>query len=235
MEEPLTLRYRSIVTGNAGVGKTSIIMRTLKDEFKDDYKMTVGFDFNTLKAETEDYTLSLTLVEVGGQKRFQAVAQQDGGTLSSANVYIAVYDEKRTSLERVSSGLETLLKKGTGKDPVLIIVRNKIDLPGAEYNLQEEEQTIKELEALALKYDVHVLGDYKTSAKEKIGWLSIGHSDLSVTTGREKVEQLPTFVIDLINHYRKVTSSYIASRPEEQQEISSQKTGLVDPDEFGDM
>lgn len=55
------LSFKVIVVGDLAVGKTSLVMRYIKDFFSKDYKVTVGFEFfsKVVQHEGEDVTVQI--------------------------------------------------------------------------------------------------------------------------------------------------------------------------------
>jgi small GTP-binding protein len=53
--------YKIIIVGEQGVGKTSLVLRYIKDIFSKDYKVTVGFEFYSkiIKHQGEDITVQI--------------------------------------------------------------------------------------------------------------------------------------------------------------------------------
>ena len=63
--------FKVIIIGDPGVGKTSFIRRYVSNNFRADYKATIGVDF-ALKIVrwTETQTIKLQLWDIAGQERF---------------------------------------------------------------------------------------------------------------------------------------------------------------------
>lgn len=55
------ISFKIIVVGDLSVGKTSLVMRYIKDIFTKDYKVTVGFEFfsKVIKYDDEDVTVQI--------------------------------------------------------------------------------------------------------------------------------------------------------------------------------
>jgi small GTP-binding protein len=55
------LSFKIIVVGDLAVGKTSLVMRYIKDIFSKDYKVTVGFEFfsKVIKHNNEEVTVQI--------------------------------------------------------------------------------------------------------------------------------------------------------------------------------
>ncbi len=63
--------FKILITGNATVGKTSLLRRYVDGMFDDSSVMTVGVDFFTMDLFFDNVHCSLQLWDLGGQKRFR--------------------------------------------------------------------------------------------------------------------------------------------------------------------
>ncbi len=63
--------FKILVTGNATVGKTSLLRRYVDGMFDESSVMTVGVDFFTKEILFDDIQCSLQLWDLGGQQRFR--------------------------------------------------------------------------------------------------------------------------------------------------------------------
>ena len=59
---------------DAGVGKTSLVMRYTHDVFDLDYKATIGVDFEVEKFDILGIPFTLQMWDTAGSERFQAIA-----------------------------------------------------------------------------------------------------------------------------------------------------------------
>ncbi|MBY8984351.1 MAG: GTP-binding protein [Candidatus Lokiarchaeota archaeon] len=63
--------FKILITGNATVGKTSLLRRYVDGMFDDSSVMTVGVDFFTKELSIDNAHCSLQLWDLGGQQRFR--------------------------------------------------------------------------------------------------------------------------------------------------------------------
>ena len=68
------LKLKIVVLGMAGVGKTALIRRFVKNEYVTNYKLTVGIDIFTKYVEYESgKVVLLSIWDIAGQSRFEKV------------------------------------------------------------------------------------------------------------------------------------------------------------------
>ena len=63
--------FKILITGNATVGKTSLLRRYVDGMFDESSVMTVGVDFFTKELSFDNVHCSLQLWDLGGQERFR--------------------------------------------------------------------------------------------------------------------------------------------------------------------
>jgi small GTP-binding protein len=142
-----------ITGGNGGVGKTTLLYRYAKGEFKKDTKMTVGLQFfvKTLQHKSVDCTLQIW--DFGGEDRFRFMVDC---YLKGAHVGLLLIDLTRpVCLERLPLWIK-LFRRFDNKLPIIIV--------GSKYDLLDhiaiDDEQIEEMMAL-----YHIKDYFKTSAK----------------------------------------------------------------------
>jgi len=117
--------FKVLLLGDAGVGKTSLIMRFVHNKFKSDYLLTIGMNVYSYALDVDGYRVSLSIHDIGGQKRFETFRQIFYKGSSGA---LFVYDITReASLRHVSQWVNELQQECKQcKD--LVLVGNKVDL-----------------------------------------------------------------------------------------------------------
>jgi Ras-related protein Rab-6A len=146
--------YKLVLLGDAAVGKTSIITRFAFDEFKTNYRVTIGVDFVARTLHLNNRAVRLQLWDTAGQERYRALVPSYVRDSSAA---IVVYDvSSRESFENTDAWIN-VVREERGEDNVLImLVGNKTDL-------QENRQvSLGEGEAKARKLGIMFV---ETSAK----------------------------------------------------------------------
>ena len=113
-----------LLLGNSDTGKTSLLMKYVKNQYKESYISTVGLDtfMKDLKINEED--VRLHLMDTSGQERFKSLAQS---YYNKVDGIIFVFDvTNRESFEGIKYWLKDALSYN--KEIIYVIVGNKIDL-----------------------------------------------------------------------------------------------------------
>ena len=145
-EEIKTLKI--ILLGENGVGKTSIINRYINNEFNpDNQNETLGSSFFTKEVKKLNTTYQLKIWDTTGQEKYHSITKL---FINGANIVLVVYSldliESYNNLEYWISSVEESL---AGKNYILVVVANKIDL--------KEEALITEEEGKIFAEDRNVL------------------------------------------------------------------------------
>ncbi|MFX1312911.1 MAG: GTP-binding protein [Promethearchaeota archaeon] len=147
-----------ILTGDYQVGKTSLIRRFVKNEFKTDYISTIGVQISKKSVYlTDRIKMNFLIWDIGGQ--VQQMAPYRERFYNGANAAFIVIDRSRPgNLESIEKWFNDI-RKSTPKKTTIIIVGNKSDLVD-QIVINEDE--IKEV---AEKYGFHYI---LTSAKSGV-------------------------------------------------------------------
>ncbi|MHA1266421.1 MAG: Rab family GTPase [Candidatus Helarchaeota archaeon] len=147
-------RYKMILFGSAGVGKTSLVERFVNDKFEENYISTLGYNvYEKWVTINETTVVSLMIYDIGGQERFIELRKKYA---EGANTAFLVYDitdqESFVALRNWKADLFSF----AGEIP-FILIGNKIDLEEfREISLEQGRQMAEELGALSF---------FETSAK----------------------------------------------------------------------
>lgn len=113
------------LVGDGAVGKTSFAYRFVNSTFTQQYRMTIGVDFQIKSIILPDGTqVKIQLWDTGGQQRFTSIRSM---YYKGASGFLIMYDvTNRSSFQNLSKWVEEV-KKHADTDNILII-GNKIDL-----------------------------------------------------------------------------------------------------------
>ena len=119
------LLYKIIIIGDTCVGKSHILSRYLKDEFKEDSKSTVGVELGTKFIKVKDVGTKLQIWDTAGQERYKSITSS---YYKGSHGCFIVYDiTSETSFENVEKWYEQA-QKDASKEVSIILVGNKCDL-----------------------------------------------------------------------------------------------------------
>uniref|UniRef100_A0A7S2TH85 Ras-related protein Rab n=1 Tax=Lotharella oceanica TaxID=641309 RepID=A0A7S2TH85_9EUKA len=162
MDDDDDILLKVLVVGDVAVGKTSLIHRYTNDEFKEDYKTTIGVEFALKPIEIDDRDINIQLWDIAGQDRFIGLLRN---FYMNASAAIVVYDVTNPkTLENAAKWKADIDKKVRLEDgsPIpCILIGNKCDLREVEGNVCIEEEVAEDL---AKKNNF--LGSIETSAKK---------------------------------------------------------------------
>ncbi|KAI8322252.1 ras-domain-containing protein [Martensiomyces pterosporus] len=119
------IQIKVVLLGEAAVGKSSLVLRFVNDEFQENKEPTIGAAFLTQKVRLDDAVLKLDIWDTAGQERFHSLAPM---YYRNAQAAVVVYDITReSSLDRAKSWIKELQRQAN-PNIVIALVGNKLDL-----------------------------------------------------------------------------------------------------------
>lgn len=135
---------KTIVLGEGGIGKTSLIRSFMNETLSKDYKMTIGVDLFSKTVEyNKDQTVTFSVNDVAGQKRF---AELKNLFIRGTQMSLLVFDltRKDTLINLVNNWIAPLME--LCPDTINILIGNKTDLEDLRVITQKEGiETLKKL------------------------------------------------------------------------------------------
>ena len=119
----MRFKFKVVIIGDAGVGKTSLLRRFVENKFDKDYLSTLGANILSKEYVTpKGNIIELLLWDLAGQNVFKHARQR---FYSGSQGAVVVYDVTRpTSFQNIENWLGEL-----PENVPMILVGNKIDLP----------------------------------------------------------------------------------------------------------
>eukprot|EP01004_Peranema_trichophorum_P008177 NODE_6935_length_827_cov_31.383523_g6335_i0.p1 GENE.NODE_6935_length_827_cov_31.383523_g6335_i0~~NODE_6935_length_827_cov_31.383523_g6335_i0.p1 ORF type:complete len:199 (+),score=29.49 NODE_6935_length_827_cov_31.383523_g6335_i0:64-660(+) len=118
-------KFKLVLLGEAGVGKSSIVLRLIKDEYVEYQHSTVGASFFRHSVPLEETTFNFDIWDTAGQERYKSLASMYYRGAASA---LVVYDiTSAESFERAKFWVRELTINSNG-DIVIALTGNKCDL-----------------------------------------------------------------------------------------------------------
>lgn len=123
-----------LLVGDAGVGKSSILLRFTDDTFDDHLQSTIGVDFKVKMMRKSSKDVKITIWDTAGQERFRTLTSS---YYRGAHGIMLVYDvTRRDTFKNLKVWLNEIDQYcgasggGGGKEIVKLLVANKIDKDG---------------------------------------------------------------------------------------------------------
>ncbi|CAI5441350.1 unnamed protein product [Caenorhabditis angaria] len=150
-------KFKVVLLGEGAVGKSSLVMRYVKNKFTSRHLSTIQASFQTQKIQIDDDEVELNIWDTAGQEKYHALGPI---YYRGSNGVLLIFDvTDQRSFEKVKMWVREL-RATLGNSAVLMIVGNKIDM--------ENERTVSR--ETAEEYAKTENAFYsETSAKENIG------------------------------------------------------------------
>lgn len=129
-------RFKLVLLGSMGVGKTCLTERFAKGAFGDDHVPTIGATYVTKRATLEgDKRFIFEIWDTAGQERYEAMTPL---YYRSAEAAIIVFDLTLTeSFHKAKFWLSRLRQARPSPDMPIALVGNKMDCPERETKIEE--------------------------------------------------------------------------------------------------
>lgn len=134
-------KFKITLFGPGGVGKTSLLLRYIKDYFSDDLKKTIGSNFLIKDVELDGKNVRLLLWDIGGQPQFHKLRTI---YFKGSNAALGVFDLSSQQTLLKIPGWVSSIKKTVKKTIPMLLLGNKVDLE-REVDQEEAEDLAKRL------------------------------------------------------------------------------------------
>ena len=152
-DDKTDLKFKIIVVGNSGVGKSCLSLRATEDIFKENHQLTIATSIYNFKVKINDKSINLQIWDTCGQERYKSLIKNYYQNSSLAIIVYSVTDEK--SFEDVNEWYKEI-KLNTSQDCKIFLIANKVDLPERKISLEQGKKYQKDF-----KFDLFM----ETSAK----------------------------------------------------------------------
>ena len=150
--EDFDVIFKIVIVGESGVGKSNLVSRYLKNEYKQDTKATVGVEFGEKKYTYNNIKIKAQIWDTAGQERYRSITSM---YYKGAKGALCVFDlSSKESFEKVDVWINEM-KKQAGDNINLILIGNKVDLPEDQKKVKTEEG---EMKAKQFGIDVEAVG-----------------------------------------------------------------------------
>ncbi|KAL5384028.1 GTPase Ypt5 [Paraphaeosphaeria sporulosa] len=119
-------QFKLVLLGESAVGKSSLVLRFVKDQFDDYRESTIGAAFLTQTiALDESTTVKFEIWDTAGQERYKSLAPM---YYRNANCAVVVYDiTQASSLDKAKAWVKELQRQAN-ENIIIALAGNKLDL-----------------------------------------------------------------------------------------------------------
>ncbi|MFX1366088.1 MAG: GTP-binding protein [Promethearchaeota archaeon] len=129
-------KFKITLFGPGGVGKTSLLLRYIKDYFADDLKKTIGSNFLIKDVDLEGKSVRLLLWDIGGQPQFHKLRTI---YFKGSNAALGVFDLSSSQTLLKIPGWISSIKKTVKRAIPMVLIGNKVDLEREVDRLEAED------------------------------------------------------------------------------------------------
>ena len=134
-DDSYEIMVKVVLVGDSGVGKTNIMSKYLKNQFREDSKATVGVEFGSKQFTVENHQIKAQIWDTAGQERYKAITS---AYYKGAKGAFVVYDiTRKNTFETVNKWVSDI-SVAADKKITLILIGNKNDL-------EDQRQVTKEM------------------------------------------------------------------------------------------
>ena len=134
-DDSYEIMVKVVLVGDSGVGKTNIMSKYLKNQFREDSKATVGVEFGSKQFSVEGHQIKAQIWDTAGQERYKAITS---AYYKGAKGAFIVYDiTRKNTFETVNKWVSDITT-AADKKITLILIGNKNDL-------EDQRQVTKEV------------------------------------------------------------------------------------------
>lgn len=132
-----------VLLGNAGVGKSCLVLRFVRNEFYEEQETTIGAAFLTQSITLDSTTVRFEIWDTAGQERYRSLAPMYYRGAAAAIVVFSVADME--SFNGAKTWVKELQRRG---DPnvVIALAGNKADLTTRQVKTEEAQEYAAENE-----------------------------------------------------------------------------------------
>jgi len=150
----VSFKFKLIIIGDTGVGKTCLALRAAKDIFTETNPSTIGFEFLGLYIKYDNQIILLQIWDTCGQEAYHSLLSK---FYKNANACILVYSIADQNSFKNTDMWYNEFRDNAPEDAKSILVGNKIDLG--------DIREVSKEEALKFKFDKGIDLIFESSAK----------------------------------------------------------------------
>ncbi|KAI8847898.1 ras family-domain-containing protein [Chytridium lagenaria] len=152
------IQVKLVLLGEAAVGKSSLVLRFVNNEFQENKEPTIGAAFLTQKCRLEDKVIKFEIWDTAGQERFHSLAPM---YYRNAQAAIVAYDiPKQLSVAGQGKVMGKELQRQANPNIIIALVGNKLDLAANRAIPTDEAQAYATEEGLLFAEASAKSGEY---------------------------------------------------------------------------
>ena len=118
-------KFKVLFLGDCGVGKSSLVIRAITNNYDSFYKPTVGFDLLNYIVKINDKIIKLQIWDTCGQEEFSMCNQS---LFKNTSIAVMIYSiNSKKTYDNIKKWI-TCVKNLSNEDTILFLVGNKSDL-----------------------------------------------------------------------------------------------------------
>lgn len=135
-----TITHKTILVGDSGVGKTSLLVQFDQGKFQaGSFAATVGIGFTNKVVDVDGTKIKLQIWDTAGQERFRSITR---GYYRDANALLLLYDvTNKASFDNIRAWL-TEINEYAQDDVVIMLLGNKADMGGDKIIRREDGERL---------------------------------------------------------------------------------------------
>ena len=119
------IKFKLIVVGNQGTGKSSILNRFVNETFEENYQATIGLDFQSKNITIHDQDVRLIIYDTAGQEKFRSLIPM---YIREAQIILIVYDIcDKESFDAIPKWIQEI-NDVLNREVVFALIGNKLDI-----------------------------------------------------------------------------------------------------------
>ncbi len=129
-------KFKITLFGPGGVGKTSLLLRYIKDYFRESLKKTIGSTFLIKDVDIDGKGVRLLLWDIGGQPQFHKLRTI---YFKGSNGALGVFDVSSSQTLLKIPGWISSIKKTVKRTIPMLLLGNKVDLEREVDKIEAED------------------------------------------------------------------------------------------------
>lgn len=160
---------KTLIIGDSGVGKSSIMNQFVESKYNDSFQSTIGVDYKTVFVNIQDKSIKFLIWDTAGQERFKSITKI---YYRGAQVIIFVFDiTDRISFDNIPNWIKET-EQTAPNSCLKILIGNKCDFDnqmGFSNNQTNKKRQVSKEDALEMVKTYGLIGYHETSAKTNKG------------------------------------------------------------------